>query len=302
MSKKNEKEAKTIADFLESKGKCVELDLSFQDISWDDIELVSQLVETLKSSKNLKIVNLSNTNISSEVLRKLFVGLSVSKKITILDLSNNQIDDDGAESIANIVRNNSKRMKALSLHFNNLTDAGGEILTSSMSQIEQSKNKMIITLYKNKLTEKGVGKMQELLQDIFDLEINPQKGFSVMNSSSSVNKTLSLECSPKKLQDIDNKNSIAKSNTEFSITSAKQSETSSKIHETPKKDNPIMLDVLDSVTINENVVQNVVAPNSSSMLNPSIPALLEPLISEKVEDGTQDQVEPTGDYNFCCCC
>jgi len=203
MSKQsNSRVSNTIEAFLASEGRCMELNLSNQMIDWSP-KLCSTLVSTFKISRLLQCINLHGTHMSSDVLNCLVEGLAFCKRLVTLDLSNNNIDDEGARAIAQLISNSSKRMSLLSLHVNEISDIGSEVISTAIleSRTSLSTNAMKITLYNNNLTETGVTEIQKIIGSFCNIEAQPQK---VAEGKSSIEKSPSktgvLVCSPKKIK------------------------------------------------------------------------------------------------------
>ena len=136
-----------MAEMLKTNVKLEELNLSFNPLGSDGVTWIGQALE---SNKELRILYLRNTKCDDKGAVALANMLRINKTLEYLFLSNlhdhceykNNIGDEGATALADVLKESNSSLKVLHLHPNqNITNTGLKKLTKTVQ-----KNKTL-TLY-----------------------------------------------------------------------------------------------------------------------------------------------------------
>lgn len=105
------------------------LDISFSPLSMEDIVSLSLILQ--QSLWQLKKLNISKCDITSEGATQLAMGLTVNKTLAVLWMSNNQIGVEGAKALSEVIKENTTLQK-LYLSGDNSLEEGADTIISSL--------------------------------------------------------------------------------------------------------------------------------------------------------------------------
>lgn len=112
---------------------------------------LKNLIDYLKKTKHLKILNLEYNNIDEVAVNNICESLNYNNSLESLDLSNNYINHIGAKSISTLLLNN-KSLIEINLSYNRIENEGAKFLSNSLK-----KNKTLVNLYLNSNTIDNLG-------------------------------------------------------------------------------------------------------------------------------------------------
>jgi len=130
-------------------------------------EVVKHLAAALKKNKTLEKLHLDWNNIGNEGAKCLADMLSVNKTLRLIDLSTNNIGDNGAQSIAKALTKNTS-LRTLDLHDNDggITDVGAEKLADALIDNHSIRN---LDVYNNNdfyyISEDIIDRIKTILKD-----------------------------------------------------------------------------------------------------------------------------------------
>ncbi|CAF1393071.1 unnamed protein product [Adineta steineri] len=113
-----------------------------------DIELIAN--ELIQGYTNCQTLDLFKNKITSKGALYLSEMLKVNGTIRILNLRWNQIDDDGAKSLFNVLKDENRTLERLHLDLNQITDKSVE---SIMKMINENRTLTLVILTDNQISE-----------------------------------------------------------------------------------------------------------------------------------------------------
>ncbi|CAF1274258.1 unnamed protein product [Adineta steineri] len=113
-----------------------------------DIELIAN--ELIQGYRNCQTLDLFKNKITSKGAVYLSEMLKVNGTLRILNLCWNQIDDDGAKSLFDVLKDENRTLERLHLDLNKITDKSVE---SIMKMIKRNRTLTLVILTDNQISE-----------------------------------------------------------------------------------------------------------------------------------------------------
>jgi Ran GTPase-activating protein (RanGAP) involved in mRNA processing and transport len=124
-----------------------------------DIELIANELKQL--NKNCQVLDLFKNKITSKGVLYLSEMLKVNGTLRILNLRWNQIDDDGAKSLFDVLKDGNRTLEHLHLDLNQITDKSVE---SILKMINANRTLKLLILTDNRISEDNQRHLEKVAQ------------------------------------------------------------------------------------------------------------------------------------------
>ena len=152
----SDKAAVVIGDFLETSKPFQKFELSHNIISSEAIEIIMKTIET--DITFLKVLDISSNNFSDDKVK--YLNPIISLDLEILNIAGNNITEEGAKTVADVVQNTPTLLSLFCCN-NNLSDNGATIIGDSLKFNNTLK---ILCLSLNRITSLGITKITEIIK------------------------------------------------------------------------------------------------------------------------------------------